>query len=195
MVFKNIKIHLINLNLSKKMITSEICFRKLPLLVFFINTEEHISDLRRNSFMDDMVKRIVAQNFGVKSNEVNVYKTKEGKKYLNENLGIYYSVSYSADLILLGISSSEIGVDLEKIRPIDYNAISSYFSLKEREHLDLMSPGLALIEFFRIWTAKESYLKYIGIGLNHGLNNFSMLQERRVTSFIFGDDYFVSIYI
>jgi phosphopantetheinyl transferase len=32
-------------------------------------------------------------------------------------------------------------------------------------------------EFFRIWTMKESYLKYLGTGIDRSLSSFSVLEE------------------
>ena len=55
-------------------------------------------------------------------------------------------------MIMLGISHSEIGVDIEKIRPVNFQKFSFMDADDERD-------------FFRKWTERESYLKYTGAGL------------------------------
>lgn len=63
-----------------------------------------------------------------------------------------FSLSHSHGVIMLGISHSEIGVDIEKIRPVNFQKFSFMDADDERD-------------FFRKWTERESYLKYTGAGL------------------------------
>ena len=52
----------------------------------------------------------------------------------------------------MGISHTELGVDIEKIRPVN----CAKFSFMEAEDEE---------DFFRRWTERESYLKFTGAGL------------------------------
>lgn len=64
----------------------------------------------------------------------------------------HFSVSHSHGVVMVGISHTELGVDIEKIRPVNY----AKFSFVEAEDED---------DFFRKWTERESYLKFTGAGL------------------------------
>ena len=65
----------------------------------------------------------------------------------------YFNLSHSGGVMMLGISHSPIGVDIEKIRDIDYKK----FDFIDADDLE---------DFFEKWTERESYLKFTGEGLS-----------------------------
>lgn len=75
-----------------------------------------------------------------------------GEKPRFDKGGAYFSLSHSHDVIMLGISHSEIGVDIEKIRPVNFEKFTFMDAENEKD-------------FFKKWTERESYLKYTGVGL------------------------------
>ena len=64
----------------------------------------------------------------------------------------HFSLSHSHGVLMLGISHSEIGVDIEKIRPVNVEKFDFVDADNERD-------------FFRKWTERESWLKFTGVGL------------------------------
>lgn len=75
-----------------------------------------------------------------------------GEKPRFDRGGAHFSLSHSHGVLMLGISHSEIGVDIEKIRPVN----TERFGFPDvRDEKD----------FFRKWTERESWLKYTGAGL------------------------------
>lgn len=76
----------------------------------------------------------------------------QGKKPRLDTEDVYFNLSHSHGVVMLGISHTQIGVDIEKIRPIDFKK----FDFIEAEDED---------EFFEKWTQRESYLKFTGEGL------------------------------
>ncbi len=64
----------------------------------------------------------------------------------------YFSLSHSNGAIMLAISPTEIGADIEHIREIDYKK----FDFIDAEDLD---------DFYFHWTEREAYLKKIGVGI------------------------------
>ena len=70
----------------------------------------------------------------------------EGKKPRFDTEKAYFNLSHSHGVIMLGISHTPIGVDIEKIRDIDF----SKFTFIDAEDVE---------DFFEKWTERESYLK------------------------------------
>ena len=93
-----------------------------------------------------------------------------GKPY-KEN-GLYFNVSHSESLVLIAISDSEIGADIEKIRTIENKVIKYALSIEEESKVQIID------DFFRMWTIKESVGKCLGIGLSEGIKNIPTEAEK-----------------
>ncbi|UOF91131.1 4'-phosphopantetheinyl transferase superfamily protein [Fodinisporobacter ferrooxydans] len=67
-----------------------------------------------------------------------------------------------------------IGIDVERIRPIDLNIARRFFSPVEQRDLSMQPDDAKLEYFFDLWTLKESYVKAKGNGLSIPLHSFSI---------------------
>lgn len=76
-----------------------------------------------------------------------------GKKPRFDVEDVHFNLSHSHGVTMLGISHAPIGVDIEKIRPIDYKKFD-FISADSEDG------------FFEKWTERESYLKFTGEGLS-----------------------------
>ncbi len=115
-------------------------------------------------------------------------------KPILERCGIEFNLSHSGDWVLFAFTrSGEIGVDIEKIRPIPdmrdvakVNFAASEFALWEATH-----DADRVAAFYRCWTRKESFIKAIGEGLSCPLDSFEVSfglhQPARLTS-VEGDE-------
>lgn len=83
---------------------------------------------------------------------VNVIR-EENKKPRFDCEDVYFNLSHSHGVVMLGISHAPIGVDIEKIRPVNFKSFD-FISAEDEE------------EFFEKWTERESYLKFTGEGLS-----------------------------
>jgi len=87
-----------------------------------------------------------------------------------------FNLTHAGDFAVLALSSESVGVDLERVRPIDWRRISArYFHPGEQAHL--LNSADPLESFFWIWTLKESYVKAEGSGLSVSLGKFSILPQ------------------
>lgn len=89
-----------------------------------------------------------------------------GKPILNDQR-VHFNLSHSDDGFCIALSStSEIGIDLEKIRALDDldQLIEANFTEKEEIYVRAVE-NRTLERFFQLWTVKESYLKYTGDGV------------------------------
>ena len=82
-----------------------------------------------------------------------------GKPYY-EN-GPYFNVSHSGKYVMMAVSSSEIGIDIEENIPKDMSLLTKIFNEAEakmiKEHAD----------FYYLWCAKESLIKCMGSSISH----------------------------
>ncbi|HSK45714.1 MAG TPA: 4'-phosphopantetheinyl transferase superfamily protein [Candidatus Binatia bacterium] len=94
-----------------------------------------------------------------------------------ERCDVEFNLSHSGDWVLFAFTrSGEIGVDIEKIRPIPdmrevarVNFAASEFALWEATH-----DADRVAAFYRCWTRKESFIKAIGEGLSCPLDSFEV---------------------
>lgn len=95
----------------------------------------------------------------------------------HEGCGIAFNASHSGDFALLGFTRrSHIGVDIEKIRD-DFDTASiarRFFSAREQDELSRLPADQQHQAFFRCWTRKEAFIKALGEGLSHPLNQFDV---------------------
>lgn len=103
--------------------------------------------------------------------EIRILTREQGKPYLPDFPSVHFNASDSGNFIAIGISSRNIGVDIEVIRPRNYRDIlARWFAPQETEPgTDFDSP-YGLNHFVRLWTCKESLLKWVGCGLGKEMN-------------------------
>jgi 4'-phosphopantetheinyl transferase len=95
----------------------------------------------------------------------------EGRPVLGEpTRRLHFSLSSSGDVVLIGLASSPVGVDVEGVpAPRAVAEASRQLHPLEREELLALVPEQRREVFTRLWSRKEAYLKGIGVGLAHGL--------------------------
>lgn len=94
---------------------------------------------------------IMAQYGADLPKEVGIIRS-DGEKPRFDTDEAYFNLSHTDGVVMLGISHAPIGVDIEKIRDIDF---------KKFDFIDAAN----IEEFFEKWTERESYLKFTGEGL------------------------------
>jgi 4'-phosphopantetheinyl transferase len=85
-----------------------------------------------------------------------------------DRLSVRFNVSHSADLALIAVSrGSEVGVDLERVRPIGEatRIVASFFSPAEQAEFAAIPHAAQPHAFHRGWTRKEALLKGLGVGI------------------------------
>ena len=80
-----------------------------------------------------------------------------GKPYLKNK---YFNISHADNYLLLGIADEEIGVDMQKIT--FKKNVEKLFSEEEQNLLKTAKEKM----FTRYWVLKESYAKYLGVGIS-----------------------------
>lgn len=101
----------------------------------------------------------------------------QGKPALIRDVGIKFNTTHSGDFVAFAFTAGcEVGIDLEKIRPLPdlMDIANRFFSTDEAVELDSLPPGRRESAFFRCWTRKEAYIKATGCGLSAPLDQFQV---------------------
>ena len=77
--------------------------------------------------------------------------------------GPYFSISHCKQGIAVAVSETPIGIDIEAIRPFNEGLMRKTMNSEEQTYiLSSLNPE---IEFIRLWTQKEAYVKMQGTGI------------------------------
>jgi 4'-phosphopantetheinyl transferase len=96
----------------------------------------------------------------------------QGKPSMAPSLtqSLEFNLSHSAQMALFAFSATgPIGVDIEYLRPVAHLSQLSqrFFSATEANLIQTCTEDAQISMFFRLWTAKEAYLKATGVGLTN----------------------------
>lgn len=119
------------------------------------------------------------------SRKCNECDRNHGKPILINSREINFSLSYSKNIVVIGIYKNfEIGVDIEWINndfPCE-EVIQSILSYEELKKHNVLGTNEKLKNFYFYWTIKESLTKATGQGLNVGFNNISIERDNNYES-------------
>jgi 4'-phosphopantetheinyl transferase len=89
--------------------------------------------------------------------------------------GVEFNLAHSGDLAVVAIGQVPLGIDIERIMPLDANHLAlHHFSDVERCSLANLGSAQVLDGFFDIWTRKEAFLKATEDGLSRRLDQFDV---------------------
>ncbi len=124
---------------------------------------------------DALLRFALSETFGLQESHL-LQRGQWGKPRIQGREDFHVSLSHSGRWAVIGWGESPLGVDVEQVaRCRNWESLSRrFFTGEEQAFAD--SP----LSFARVWTGKESYLKYLGTGLHKPLNSFCIfsLEER-----------------
>jgi len=98
----------------------------------------------------------------------------KGKPFFSEAPDLAFSISHSGGMWACAFGDQPLGLDLQVFQDSPFERLSKRFFHPEEDQW-LRSRDYGAADFFRIWTAKESWIKKTGEGLSAGLDSFSVL--------------------
>ena len=161
--------------------------------LYLMETSADQSETAKN-----LLLRVLDRDYDIKAQEI--LRTDKGKPYIIN--GPCFSISHSRGYVGIAVTDSDIGIDLEVVRPYHEKLPKRIFS--PNEYKWFCSRRETKLDFFTLWTLKESYYKYLGTGLTgfpngtefykdkawHLKNNdcfFSVLEEKNLLIAICSD--------
>ena len=128
-----------------------------------------------------LLRKLVGAYLGVRASRPEFVAGRMGKPALKpapDQSWLAFSMAASWPVGLFAFASHhELGVDVERIRPIDGAAdiAATHFTAQEQQAFSAAPPADQPRIFFRIWTRKEALVKAIGIGLTADLSSVDVL--------------------
>lgn len=116
---------------------------------------------------DRLRRTAIAEFCNISPAEISFHQNSYGKPYAT-GLPVFFSISHSGDMVVCAVSEKEIGIDIEKIRPVNLRAAEKFATEKELAYIKNNENG-----FFDIWTLKEAFFKCIGTGLGADIKKVS----------------------
>ncbi len=110
--------------------------------------------------------------FGVDA--ISIEYNREGKPCLKNRGDLFFNLSHSGKYAALVLYDNEVGIDIQKISNASEKLIRRVSTDKECEYLMNLPKEKRNEEFARLWTTKESYLKFRGIGLAASLTELEV---------------------
>ncbi len=124
----------------------------------------HVEKVRMQSLCTGLLLEEVFRRHGILEPydyEVNPY----GKTSLRGVENFHYSISHSGNFVFLALSNREIGIDIEEYQ-VRHLSFERAYSMAERFFSPVECSEIHTIDdFYRLWTLKEAYAKYLGCSL------------------------------
>ncbi len=121
-----------------------------------------------------LVKNHIGRALNLAPESLVILADENGKPYI-ASCPIHFNISHCENVLAYAFSEKEIGIDIEKIRPISLSILKSFFSVEEQEFIlgkslnedisDNYNTQEALEKFYRIFTLKEAICKKSGVGI------------------------------
>lgn len=128
----------------------------LPKAFILLNKKRQLQTVLGRILLVDGIKELFRkENFNLAYNE-------NGKPCLDF---CFFSIAHRDEKVVVAISEKQIGVDLEKISPIKKRNKYKLFLKEENNYVN--NSDNPTLDFYKVWTVKEAYIKALGGKLSH----------------------------
>lgn len=102
-------------------------------------------------------------------------------------------ISHKKTAAVIAYSKRRVGVDIECLVERNFKAVMQFCFDEDEQNLVQNSKD-QLLAFYQIWTVKEAYIKYAGLGFDQLKSvKFYEILNKMVTRFIRVDDFVIAI--
>jgi len=156
-------------------------YKKIYMYIF---TDE---EQRENKNSDERIRRC-ASHFICTEKKTNIkipeiYRQDNEKPRFVTDIELCFSVSHSGKYWVCAVSGQQIGVDIQK-KSNEYKQDIAERFFHPDEYQYLIQNNFK--DFFDVWTAKESCVKYTGQGIGNDFSAFSVVKDNRIFEYING---------
>ncbi len=141
-------------------------------------------DDRRRSLMATYLVQKLLKESGYEN--VSLETAENGSPYL-KGCALFVSISHSENGVVCAISDQEIGIDMERIKPVPNGLVDYVCTKQEKAYIfsDVTNTEKDITEtsatqkFYDVWTAKEAFFKKNGSFVTdiRSINTFSFAKQ------------------
>lgn len=108
-----------------------------------------------------------------------VIQDANGKPCIENAEQFHFNLSHSGPWVVIAWGGSPVGIDVQQIRMDSGKELIArrHFTAGEQAYVFAAQGECRAERFFTVWTAKESWLKYLGTGIRQPLDSFDVLSE------------------
>jgi len=130
----------------------------------------HELDALQTVYGELLIRSVLVKKFNLHNNEIEFSKNEYGKPFLKGLEPVSYNLSHSGEWVATAVSNQNIGIDIEKMtNEVDPKLILPYCSETEKKHYYALDRSYKRDCFYNLWTTKESFVKYKGLGIYYPL--------------------------
>ena len=123
---------------------------------------------------EKLVKEYIGKALDIAPENLRILADKNGKPYIPDS-PVRFNISHCENMLVYAFSDEEIGIDIERIRPISLSVAKRFFSEDEQKYIFGFIPTkediktfddiITYEKFYRIFTLKEAICKKSGVGI------------------------------
>jgi len=127
-------------------------------------------------YTDALLKKCCKNVYHYLYDKSDITTNKFGKPYFKSN-SIFFNISHSGRYAALAVSQYPVGVDVEdNVKMIDKRVINVI------DKKDSNIEDNSAFKILKLWTAKESFLKGLGVGMTYPVDRVSYIEENNTIS-------------
>lgn len=138
-----------------------------------------------------LAKLAIQKVFGISMANINFEADECGKPYAAGYPDVHFNISHSGNTVICAVCDKPVGVDIQLMKARSFDSLAKRaFTEKEQDLFFSAPPDDRMEQFFRTWTAKESYIKYLGTGIGDLKKD---IRDCVISTCRFSKDYIISV--
>ena len=164
-----------------------VSFEKLYKYCEFISPErvERIGRFRmeadkvRGTVAELLLRYLTIREYGIANKDISIEYLERGKPFFTgEAKDIHFNISHAQNYVVCAIGDSNVGIDVEHVKDKDVKIASKVLTKDEYARWNALPDETRNFEFYRFWTLKESYSKYVGKGLGIEFSKVNVSEDK-----------------
>ncbi len=154
------------------------------------------ADKKSSVLGEYLARKGISQLTGIDAKDIIIEKTEKGKP-IAKGIELDFSISHSGDLVVCAVSEDKIGIDCEYIRKVNLKIARLACDNSDKKFIfETDDIHQQTINFFKVWTAKEAYFKYLGTGITvlNSLKSISYEELKENCACETLNDYMITVY-